>query len=337
MIKKIKKLIISNYKWIIFFVALILFLIFTDRVFTNEILGCDIVGYNFVKSYLIYDSFTPIVKLITWFASPICLIILTIILFITLKNKKISFTIGLNLVLITLLNQFLKFMFGRPRPTDFNIITETGYSFPSGHSMISMAFYGLIVYLIYKTVKKKYLKISLISIISFLIIMIGVSRIYLGVHYTSDVLAGFLISISYLIIYIKFVKKLVLDNKKIKDRKLIKSFKHAFEGIKSAFKTERNMRIHVLVTMLVIIFGIFFKLSSIEWIICTICFALVIGGELFNTAIEITVDLITTEINEKAKKIKDISAGAVLVFAFGSMIVGLIIFIPKIISFFMNN
>lgn len=336
MTNKIKKLIISNYKWIIFFVSLIIFLIFTDRVFTNEILGCDIIGYNFVRSYLIHDSFTPIVKLITWFASPVCLIILTIILFMVLKNKKISFTIGLNLVLITLLNQILKFMFERPRPTEFNIITETGYSFPSGHSMISMAFYGLLIYLIYKTIKKKYLKMSLISIISFLIIMIGISRIYLGVHYTSDVLAGFLISISYLIIYIKFVKKLVLDNKKIKDRKLIKSFKYAFEGIECAFKTERNMRIHVLVTMLVITFGIFFKLNTIEWIVCIICFSLVIGGELFNTAIEITVDLITTEINDKAKKIKDISAGAVLVFAIGAMVVGLIIFVPKILLFFMN-
>ena len=337
MIKRIKKLIISNYKWIIFFVSLILFLGFTERVFTSEILKCDVIGYNFIKTYLIHDSFTNVVKIITFLADPLFLILLTIILFICIKNRRISFTIGLNLALITLLNQILKIIFGRPRPTGLNIINVSGYSFPSGHSMISMAFYGYLIYLIYKTVKNKHLKISLITINSILIILIGISRIYLGVHYTSDILAGFLLSISYLIIYIKFVKKLVLDNKKIKDRKIIKSFKYAFEGISCAFQSERNMKIHIFVMLLISIFGIFFKLSTLEWIICIICFALVIGGELFNTAIEITVDLITTEINDKAKKIKDISAGAVLVFAIGSMIVGLIIFVPKIVSFFMNN
>ena len=114
-----------------------------------------------------------------------------------------------NLVIITILNQLFKFIFERPRPTEYRIITETGYSFPSGHSMVSMAFYGFIIYLIYKKVNNKYIKWLVISILSLLIVSIGISRIYLGVHYTSDVLAGFLISISYLIIYIKYTKKII--------------------------------------------------------------------------------------------------------------------------------
>lgn len=78
--------------------------------------------------------------------------------------------------------------------------------------MISMAFYGFLIYLIYKYVKNKYLKWSLITVLEILIVGIGISRIYLGVHYTSDVLAGFLISISYLIVYVSIVKRFISAN-----------------------------------------------------------------------------------------------------------------------------
>ena len=112
---------------------------------------------------------------------------------------------------ITVLNQLLKRILQRPRPTEFRIIEETGYSFPSGHSMVSMAFYGYLIYLIYKYVKNKYVKWILIALLSILICTIGVSRIYLGVHYTSDVLGGFLVSISYLILFISTVNKFFIE------------------------------------------------------------------------------------------------------------------------------
>lgn len=117
-------------------------------------------------------------------------------------------SIGLNLIIVSVLNVVLKDILQRPRPTEYRIINESGYSFPSGHSMISMAFYGFIIYLTYKYVKNKYIKWGLITLLSILIITIGISRIYLGVHYTSDVLAGFLISISYLILYTNIINKL---------------------------------------------------------------------------------------------------------------------------------
>ena len=103
------------------------------------------------------------------------------------------------------MNIVLKQIVQRPRPTEYRIVNETGYSFPSGHSMVSMAFYGFLIYLIYKYVKNKYLKIGLITFLSILIISIGISRIYLGVHYTSDVMAGFCISVSYLVLYVSSV------------------------------------------------------------------------------------------------------------------------------------
>ena len=208
MFKKLKVFIRNNYQWLICFISLILFLTITEDVFNNEIIKGDTIGYNIVSS-LISDKLTPLVKMVTWFGSATCLILLTVILFIFIKNKKAGLLIGTNLVIITILNQILKSLLQRPRPTGFRIINETGYSFPSGHSMISMAFYGFLIYLIYKNVKNKYLKFTLIIILFILIISIGLSRIYLGVHYTSDVLAGFLLSIAYLIFYCHVVDKVL--------------------------------------------------------------------------------------------------------------------------------
>lgn len=117
-------------------------------------------------------------------------------------------------------------------------------------------------------------------------------------------------------------------------KKLIKSFKYAFEGIFTGIKEEQNMKLHITIMILVIIFGIILKINTIEWIICIALFGLVISMEMINTAIENTVDLITKEKNEQAKIAKDIAAGAVLVSTIASSIIGLIIFVPKILSIF---
>ena len=207
---KVKEFIIKNLKWIILFICLIGFLALSEDVFNKEILNGDIIGYKIVSDFLISDFATPIAKFVTNFGGAIFLIILAMTLLILIKDKKIGLSILSNLVIITVLNQLLKIILQRPRPTDYRIIEETGYSFPSGHSMISMAFYGYLIYLIYKYVKNKYIKWISIVLLSILICSIGVSRIYLGVHYTSDVLGGFFISISYLIIYISAVNKFLI-------------------------------------------------------------------------------------------------------------------------------
>lgn len=210
-IEKIKGIIIKNFKWIILFVCIVGFLLLAEDVFHKEIMNGDAIGYKFISTYLISDFATPIAKFITNFGGAIYLIGIAIVLFVVIKDKKIGIAIISNLGIVTILNQLLKRILQRPRPEEFRIINETGYSFPSGHSMISMAFYGFLIYLIYKNIKNKYLKWSLITVLGVLIVSIGVSRIYLGVHYTSDVLAGFLISISYLIIYISMINKFILE------------------------------------------------------------------------------------------------------------------------------
>lgn len=209
--ERVKEFIIKNTKWIILFICLIGFLALAEDVFNKEIMTGDIIGYKMVSTFLISDFATPIAKFITNLGGAIFLIGLTALLIILIKNKKIGLSILANLVIVTGLNQLLKRILQRPRPTEFRIVEETGYSFPSGHSMVSMAFYGYLIYLIYKYVKNKYIKWSLICLLSFLVILIGTSRIYLGVHYTSDVLGGFLISISYLVIYISAVNKFLTE------------------------------------------------------------------------------------------------------------------------------
>lgn len=210
--EKTKEFMKKNFKWLVLFITLIGFLALVEDVFNKEIMNGDIIGYKIISTFLISDFATPIAKFITNFGGAIFLITLTVILFILIKNKKIGLSIFSNLVIITGLNQLLKRILQRPRPTEFRIIEETGYSFPSGHSMVSMAFYGYLIYLIYKYVKNKYVKWISIVLLGILICSIGVSRIYLGVHYTSDVLGGFLLSISYLILFISSVNKFFIED-----------------------------------------------------------------------------------------------------------------------------
>ena len=212
------KFIKNNWRWMLLFICLIGFLALAEDVFHQEIMNGDIVGYDIVSKLFKFNVSTPIAKFITNFGGAIFVISLTTILFFVIKDKKIGISIITNLGIVTILNQIIKFIMQRPRPTEFRIIEETGYSFPSGHSMVSLAFYGYLIYLIYKYINNKHLKRTLIIILSVLICTIGVSRIYLGVHYTSDVLGGFLISFAYLIIYIELVNKFVLEKNK-DDRK----------------------------------------------------------------------------------------------------------------------
>ena len=122
---------------------------------------------------------------------------------------------------------------------------------------------------------------------------------------------------------------------KINKKKLKNSFKYAIEGIESAFKTEQNLKIHFIVMAIVIVLGILLKINYIEWAICFLLFGFVITAELLNTAIEVTVDLAMPQKNDKAKLAKDIAAGAVLVSSIIAILVGIVIFVPKIINLFL--
>ncbi|MBR1413170.1 MAG: diacylglycerol kinase family protein [Bacilli bacterium] len=125
-----------------------------------------------------------------------------------------------------------------------------------------------------------------------------------------------------------------MKKSKYQNKNILVSFKYAFEGLLTALKTERNLRVDALAMILVIIFGFIFKISKLEWVICIVLSALVISAEVVNTVLETIVDMITEEINPKAKFAKDLAAAHVLIIALSSFVVGLFIFIPKIIDLF---
>jgi diacylglycerol kinase len=108
------------------------------------------------------------------------------------------------------------------------------------------------------------------------------------------------------------------------------SFIYALRGVKFAIETGRNMRIHILSLVLVIIAGFYFHLSPIEWCVVCICSAMVLAAEIFNTAIERLVDYVSDKHTKQAANIKDAAAGAVLVCAVFALVIACLIFLPKI-------
>lgn len=117
---------------------------------------------------------------------------------------------------------------------------------------------------------------------------------------------------------------------------LHKSFGYAFAGISAVIRKERNMQIHCVMMVLVIMAGLFFSISTIEWCICLILFGLVMSLELVNTAVEAVVDLVTEERHPLAGLAKDAAAGAVLTASIMAAAAGLLIFVPKGWQFLMT-
>ena len=194
-------------KYTILILCSVIFAIFTYKVVADKTIYIDSIVYNYISNNIINKNRTEIVKVITNITSPIMVIITLLILVLAIKDKKIKISLVINLLGITIINNLIKVIIARPRPEINKLVTETGYSFPSGHSITSMVFYGYLVYLTYKYINNKKIKIPLIIFLILLIPTIGLSRIYLGVHYASDVLCGFLLGTIYLILFILISKK----------------------------------------------------------------------------------------------------------------------------------
>ena len=202
-----------NKKNIVTYILLLLFLILTILVFTNNFSYIDDKIESFILS-IRNKNLTDTMNTITNIGSAYSLIVITILLLFFLKNKKTCLLITLNLIFSFLSSQIVKFILQRERPINIGLVSASGYSYPSGHSMVSMAYFGFIAYLIYKNISNVFLKIIFIMLFILLSIVIGFSRIYLGVHYFSDVLGGFLLSIFYLSLFININNTRINEERK---------------------------------------------------------------------------------------------------------------------------
>ena len=200
-------------KWILFAITAILAIVITINVKNGKILELDLNIYKFFSENIINDKLTPIVKVITHVGGAKIVFVLTILAIILIKGLKNKLFLLTGIVGTAGLNVVLKHIIQRERPNINRLIPEKGYSFPSGHSMMSMAFYGMLIFLIFKYVKNTALKWTLIVILTILLSTIGITRIYLGVHYPSDVIGGFVVSLTYLFILTEIYNKVKIEEK----------------------------------------------------------------------------------------------------------------------------
>ena len=174
-----------------------------------DVLLVDTVVAKFVAS-IRCDWLDFFMKFITSFGNTATIFILVSVsiwgLIKIVKNKKLAMFFLISLVGNVLCNQLIKLIIRRERPIN-SLIYVGGFSFPSGHAMVSMAFYGMLIYIFYRLLENNKLKLFLISLCGVLIFLIGFSRIYLGVHYFSDVIVGFSVSLLYLDLFSRILDK----------------------------------------------------------------------------------------------------------------------------------
>lgn len=306
-------------------ISLFAFILIATSVLFKATMKEDLLLYYLLIS-IKNNILLSVATLLSFLGSIKGLIVVSFFLVFILKSNKQRIFLFLDLIGSGLIINITKNIFLRERPIiGQNLLAD--YSFPSGHTFIAITFYGFLLYLVMKDKKVSYRKLKE-GVLLFLIITIPLSRLILGVHYLTDILGGITLGLAYLFFLI-----IMYENNFLKDKedetKLTLSFKYASEGIITTIKEERNMFIHFLIAIIVVITGIYVRLSLNEWFICLLLFALVFSLELINTAIENTVDLVATKKNKKAKMAKDAAAGAVLIAAIFASIIGIIIFLPK--------
>lgn len=197
-------------------VFLVLFTVLSFLVAQNAIGPLDDAIIQIILLW-ISPSLTTIMKAFTFIGSvkivtPLSMLVLFVLYRVVRHLKELYLFVAV-IVGTELSNLLVKYAFHRERPTLHRLIDETGFAYPSGHSMVAFSFYGCLAYLIWRHTKRFSYRLGIIFFSVFMILAIGISRIYLGVHYPSDVLGAYLAGGAWLFLTIAYFERYVLPNR----------------------------------------------------------------------------------------------------------------------------
>ncbi|HEY8689272.1 MAG TPA: phosphatase PAP2 family protein [Chitinophagaceae bacterium] len=210
----------------VFSIALIAFISIAQMIFKDKKQAFDQDAFNFLSKY-VSDVNTDLMQVFTFlgthtFLIPANIILISYFLFIK-KHRWYSIKVPVVALSSLLLMFSLKFIFHRDRPLTPLLEVAKGYSFPSGHALMSITFYGLLIFLVWQIEKNALLKWMLTILLILLIISIGISRVYLRVHYASDVLAGFCVGLMWLFLSLWILRKIENFSRKKVDPVVMKT------------------------------------------------------------------------------------------------------------------
>ena len=192
---------------VLYIILFCVFLFLTISIYLKKDLAIDNFFYNLIVVNLRNPVLNKLMIGMTYLSGFPAYIVLFVFLFIFFKKRLIPLLMGGNMAVSLACMWIIKHVIQRPRPEGYRLVPETGYSFASGHSLNAMVFYSFLIYLVHTNIKNKSLRIFLEILLGLWILLIGFSRIYLGVHYASDVLGGFVFGFICVSLYIKYVYK----------------------------------------------------------------------------------------------------------------------------------
>lgn len=198
-----RRLVRDNVRTIVMVVAIIVFVWLLQEVLEGEAIKLDTLAYQVIVLHMRRPWLTPIMQSVSELALPVVLMVVILTVEAFAPGRWPGLCAAVNLICVFMLNTLLKVIVHRPRPDGFRLIAETGYSFPSGHSMIAMAFYGLLAWMVWRYERDRLVRYLCVIGFGIVVVAVGFSRIYLGVHYFTDVLAGFAVSLAWLCLYVR--------------------------------------------------------------------------------------------------------------------------------------
>ena len=208
--KRLAALLVENRVLVLVLVCLAVFMLLLAEVLEGELMRIDALARWLIVEHLRADWLTPIMEAFSALATPMVIVAMLLVIAAFAPGKRPGWCCALNVGLVALLNLGIKALVQRPRPEGINLVVEHGFSFPSGHSMAACAFFGLLVWLVWHYEDDRRRRMLFSAVFSLIILMIGISRIYLGVHYASDVIGGFCASLIWLAFYTRIAVPLFL-------------------------------------------------------------------------------------------------------------------------------